>query len=158
MITVKEYNKETQLKEKLKELKYQLIQTQQELQQSKAHNKQLEALLLKNTSEQKSTTITIRSATKVEFVKVEDIICCNADFGYTDIQLSSGKTITATKSLNKFEELFQEHNFFRISKSHLINPTHIVTFHKDRNKILLKGNVLLAIARRRRVEFLKTLE
>ncbi len=50
-----------------------------------------------------------------------------------------------------------EHSFFRISKSHLINPTQVVTFFKDRNQILLNGNLLLDVARRRRIDFLKTL-
>lgn len=33
----------------------------------------------------------------------------------------------------------------------------MITLYKDRNQILLQGNITLDIARRRRVEFLKTI-
>ncbi|NQX97715.1 MAG: LytTR family transcriptional regulator [Flavobacteriales bacterium] len=114
--------------------------------------------ILKENSAKKSFTITIKSATKIEFVQINDIIYCNADEGYTDIQLMDGRIITASKPLTTFEKLLQEYTFFRISKSHLINTNHIIIFHKNRNQILLQKNILLDVARRRRVEFLKTVK
>lgn len=156
MITVKEHNNQSVLKEKLKQLENRLLETQKELQREAEYNNHLEGII-KEDSTKKSTTITIKSATKIEFVKVDDIICCNADEGYTDVQLVGGRTITAAKPLTIFEKILMQHSFFRISKSHLININQIVTFHKDRNQILLKNNILLDISRRRRVEFLKNL-
>lgn len=158
MLQLKEYNLETKLQQQLEKLKLELLQTQQELDRCKAHNLQLEDLLQGVTTTKASKTITIKSATKVEFIQTNEIIYCNADYGYTDIILTNGKTITATKPLSKFEDLLKKHNFFRISKSLLVNTEHIVTFHKNSNQILLQGDILLKIARRRRVEFLKTLE
>lgn len=156
MIKVKEHTKESLLKDQLKQLEKQLLKTQKELQRESEYNNHLEGII-KETSTKKSTTITIKSATKIEFVQIDDILCCNADEGYTDVQLIGGRTITATKPLTVFEKILEQHSFFKISKSHIINTNQIVTFHKDRNQILLKGNILLDISRRRRVEFLKTL-
>lgn len=65
--------------------------------------------------------------------------------------------ITVAKTLSTFETLLEGHDFFRISKSHIINPSYMITLYKDRNQILLQGNITLDIARRRRVEFLKTI-
>lgn len=135
----------------------QLLQTQKELQQEAEYNNHLKSIIQEAGSAKKSTVITIKSATKIEFIQVDDIICCDADEGYTHVQLKDGRTITSAKALNTFEKILEGHSFFRISKSHIINTDCIITFHKDRNQILLQGSILLDIARRRRVEFLKTL-
>tara|TARA_R110001592_G_scaffold322260_2_gene601190 strand:+ start:386 stop:859 length:474 start_codon:yes stop_codon:yes gene_type:complete len=156
LIKVKEHNEEKLLKEQLKALEDQLQITQKKLQQTAAYNRELESILQGSESPKKSDVITIKSATKIEFVPIDDIVYCTADYGYTAINLINEKSITATKPLSTFELLLQEHTFFKISKSHIINTNHIITFYKDRNQILLKGDVLLEVSRRRRVEFLKT--
>jgi len=131
--------------------------TKQKLHKSSAYNKALESILQGVGETKSSNIITIKSATKIEFVPINDIVCCSADYGYTEVKLIGDKTITATKPLSTFEQILQEHSFFKISKSHVINTNYIVTFYKDRNQILLKGDVLLDVSRRRRVEFLKML-
>jgi DNA-binding LytR/AlgR family response regulator len=158
LIKVKEHTKESLLKQKLKKIENQLRQTQKELQRESEYNNHLKSIIDEESSTKKSDTITIKSATKIEFVQVNDIVCCNADEGYTHVLLKDGRTITASKPLNTFEKMLNPIDFFRISKSHLINTKCIVTFHKDRNQISLQGDITLDIARRRRVEFLKTLK
>ncbi len=158
MIKVKEHTAAWLLKKKLKEVENKLLQTQKELQRESEYNNHLESIIQEGSSVKKSNIITIKSATKIEFIKVDDIVCCDADEGYTHIQLINGKTITAARTLSTFDKALEGHSFFRISKSHIINTNHIVTFHKDKNQILLLGNILLDIARRRRVEFLKNLK
>ena len=156
MITVKEYTRERLLKEELEQLGKELLKAQKELQRESEYNNHLKGLIKENTPN-KSTIITIKSATKIEFVQVDDILCCNADEGYTNLKLSGGRTIMASKPLIVFEKILGSYSFFKISKSHIINTNQIVTFHKDRNQVLLKGNILLDVSRRRRVAFLKTL-
>lgn len=155
---MKEHNKETFLKKKLSELEETLLLTEQKLQKSSAYNKELEAILLSRTPTKKSKIITIKSATKIEFIDVDHIIYCSADESYSHIELRGNKTITAAKSLTSLETILDGHSFFRISKSHLVNTNYILTFHKDSNKIVLQGDVTLDVARRRRVDFLKTLK
>jgi len=155
LVTTKTNNN---LTKQLTQLVKKLVKTEKELAQLAAQNKELESLLESvNASTKKSNIITIKSATKIEFVPITDIVYCNADYGYTDIQLKD-KTITAAKPLSTFEKILDHDNFFKISKSHIINTDYIVTFFKDRNQILLQGDILLDVARRRRVEFLKTLK
>ncbi|MBQ21648.1 MAG: hypothetical protein CMD31_12910 [Flavobacteriales bacterium] len=158
MIVLRENNEEIALQKRLVELEKLLAQTKKKLQDEAEYNKQLEAVLKEEYPVRKSKIITIKSATKIEFVNVDDIICCDADEVYTHVHLNDKrKIITVAKTLSTFETLLVGHDFFRISKSHIINPSYIITFYKDRNQLLLRGNMVLDIARRRRVEFLKVL-
>ena len=157
MFNWKEHNEEIDLQQKVVELEKLLVKTKKQLQQESDYAKNLEAQLKEETQTTKSKTITIKSATKIEFVNINDIICCDADEAYTHVRLKV-KTITAAKTLSSFETILEGHSFFRVSKSHIINTNHIITFFKDRNQILLKGDILLDVARRRRVEFLQTLK
>ncbi len=157
MILLKENNETIVLQKKLVELEKLLAQTKKKLHHEAEFNKQLEAILKEEHPVRRSKIITIKSATKIEFVNVDDIICCDADEVYTHVRLNDSKKITVAKTLSTFESLLEGHDFFRISKSHIINPSYMITLYKDRNQILLQGNIVLDIARRRRVEFLKTI-
>ncbi|MFL3663655.1 MAG: LytR/AlgR family response regulator transcription factor [Flavobacteriales bacterium] len=157
MIVFKENNETIVLQKKLVELEKLLAQTKKKLHHEAEYNKQLEAILSEEHPVKRSKIITIKSATKIEFVNVDDIICCDADEVYTHVRLNDNKKITVAKTLSSFESLLEGHDFFRISKSHIINPSYMITLYKDRNQILLQGNIVLDIARRRRVEFLKTI-
>lgn len=156
MLKEEEYKKEHFLQNKIVELELLLTKTKKELQKKSEDNKLLESILKEEKKQKKSKVITIKSATKVEFVNVDDIICCDADEAYTHVRLAD-KIITVAKTLGSFEEVLSGQTFFRISKSHIINTIHVVTFFKDRNQVLLKKDILLDVARRRRVEFLKFL-
>ncbi|MDF1675272.1 MAG: LytTR family DNA-binding domain-containing protein [Vicingaceae bacterium] len=157
MIVFKENSETILLQKRLVELEELLTQTKQKLKLEAEYNRQLEAILKEEHPVKKSKIITIKSATKIEFVHVDDIICCDADEVYTHVRLNDNRKITVAKTLSSFETLLEGHDFFRISKSHIINPSYMITLYKDRNQILLQGNITLDIARRRRVEFLKTI-
>lgn len=157
MVALKEHKKESALRKRMAELEELLLITKKQLKREWEYSKELEAVLKEVGESRRSTTITIKSATKIDFVQINDIVCCNADEAYTDVKLINGSTITASKPLITFENLLQGHPFFRISKSHIINTNHILTFFKNRNQVLLKGDIVLDVARRRKVAFLKTL-
>lgn len=157
MNTLQENIQELELHQKLMELEELLQQTKQELAQTSKQNKELENILLKSSTTKKSNIITIKGATKIDFVNINDIVFCMADEVYTHVQLTNEKTIVVAKALSTFEQMLEKYSFFRVSKSCLINTEHIITFYKDRNQILLQGDVLIDIARRRRIDFLKML-
>jgi|TARA_R110000782_G_scaffold1119_2_gene4236 two-component system LytT family response regulator len=157
LIVLKENNETIFLQKKIVELEKLLTQTKQKLKLEAEYNRQLETILKEEHPVKRSKIITIKSATKIEFVNVDDIICCDADEVYTHVRLNDNRKITVAKPLSTFETLLEGHDFFRISKSHIINPSYMITLYKDRNQILLQGNIVLDIARRRRVEFLKIL-
>jgi UDP-N-acetylglucosamine 2-epimerase len=74
LIKVKEHTKESLLKEKLKQLEAKLLNIQKELQRESEYNNHLESIIEDNESVKKSNVITIKSSTKIEFVKVDDIL------------------------------------------------------------------------------------
>jgi len=55
------------------------------------------------------------------FVKIEDIIRCEADGSYTHIFLKGNEKITVSKILKEYDELLSDYHFQRIHQSHLIN-------------------------------------
>ncbi|MDB3887380.1 LytTR family transcriptional regulator [bacterium] len=139
-------------------LEKKLFKTQEELQRVETEKAELETMLKGLNSLEKSQTITIKSANRIDFVKIDNILHCTADTGYTEVHLLDGRIILATKPLTKFEQILEEHpTFFKISKSCIVNTSHIVSFRKDINQVELVNNLKLDVSRRRRIEFLKTI-
>jgi len=80
--------------------------------------------------------IAVNSASKIDFISVEDIIYCKARLAYTEIFSLNDRVLTSTKSINEFEEQLSNKAFFRISKSLLININHVESFDKKKVKCL----------------------
>lgn len=90
----------------------------------------------------------------LEVVNLEDIIAIHADDNYSQVELAQNEKISSTKSLGKFaEELASEH-FFQCHKSHLINLSKMVRFHKNGHAEMENGT-MVPVARRRKDEFLE---
>lgn len=93
------------------------------------------------------------------FVEVKDVIRCQSQNNYTFFHLSDGKKILVSRTLKIFAKMLEDHNFFRISRSDLVNLNHIVTFNRQKNPTLtLSDDSTLPISIRRREAFLKVIE
>lgn len=78
--------------------------------------------------------------------------CCishfNADGSYTEIILTNGKSITASKSLKFFENQIEHHSkFMKIHKSTIINVDHVIGLDRTENNVIMINDVKLSIAR-----------
>ena len=60
------------------------------------------------------------------YISPKEIVFCQADVNYTDIHLSRDRKEVVTVNIGKVEELLKQTNFFRISRSHLINTDYLV--------------------------------
>lgn len=98
--------------------------------------------------------ITIKSAKRIDFIPLNEIIYCSADLSYTNIITENHNIILATKSINEFEGIFKNYTFFKISKSLLINLNQIHSYNRKNNQVVMKNKDLLDVARRRKTEFL----
>ena len=67
------------------------------------------------------------------FVKINEIIRCEAKGNYTQVHLINKKSLLITKTLKHYEDLLTNRGFFRIQKSHLVNLQHIRRFLKIKN-------------------------
>lgn len=95
----------------------------------------------------------------LEFIKVADIIRCQAANNYTDFYLTGERKMVATKTLKWVDELLRDHSFFRVHDSHLVNLNHIKSYLKggEGGVVVLTDNYDVDVARRRKDDFLKIL-
>ncbi len=90
------------------------------------------------------------------FVKLKDIIYCEADSNYTNIYTQDGKKHIVSKTLKEYDELLHEHNFFRIHKSYLINVNEIKEYIRgEGGYVIMNNSISLDVSKRRKDEFLK---
>lgn len=71
-------------------------------------------------------------------VRVEDILCIEADRMYSIIHTIDNKRYVAAKKLNYYETLFADAEFFiRVHRSWGINTNHILSYSKKERKVAL---------------------
>jgi two-component system, LytTR family, response regulator len=115
-------------------------------------------LLLQNLkpANEKNYKLALPSATGLIFVKIADIIYCEADSNYTTFFLQNEKKIIVSHTLKHYEELLSPHRFFRIHHSYLVNLDFIKQYIRgDGGQVILQDDTALEVAKRRKEEFLK---
>jgi two-component system LytT family response regulator len=105
--------------------------------------------------EDKFDKIAIPSVDEFNFVRISDIIRCEASSNYSIIYLQNGKKIVAPRTLKDFEGLLAGEGFFRVHQSHLINLKHIDQFLKTRNRIKMVDGSEVEVSRRKKTLFLE---
>jgi two-component system, LytTR family, response regulator len=109
-----------------------------------AVNKAAERIALKTESEQLKTLLTnIKGLNKdrkialptvngLVFIKVMDIVRCQADGGYTWFYFSNGKKVLVTKGLGEYEDLLGSDDFIRVHHADLVSRHHVVEIIKTK--------------------------
>ena len=101
------------------------------------------------------TTIYLPTAEGVEFVKVTDIIHCEADSSYSIVHLEDRK-IVISKPLKYLESLLSEHPFIRCHQSFLVNRAFIKRYVRSEGGYLeLVNGKQLPVSRSHRSDFLQ---
>lgn len=111
--------------------------------------------MLEQYQDNKFDKIAIPSVDEFHFIRIADIIRCEASSNYTIIYLTTGKRIVAPKTLKEFEELLTSEGFFRVHQSHLINLSHIQQFLKTKNKLKLSDGSEVEVSRRKKTLFME---
>lgn len=92
------------------------------------------------------------------FVKVDDIIYCEASSNYTEIYTIDGKKHLVSRTLKEYEDLLVEHNFFRIHNSHLINLGSIKKYVRgEGGYVIMSNDKTLDVSKRKKEAFLTKL-
>jgi two-component system LytT family response regulator len=92
------------------------------------------------------------------FVRIDDIIYCEASSNYTVIYTNDGKKHVISRTLKEYEDLLAEHNFFRIHNSHLINLGSIKKYVRgDGGYVIMNNDVSLDVSKRKKEAFLSRL-
>ncbi len=89
-------------------------------------------------------------------VSPENIIRCESDRNYTFIFLKDGRKILVSRTIKEYEEMLENHEFFRIHQSHLINLRYLKNYTRGRGGYVeLTDGSTLDVSARRKSEFLK---
>lgn len=83
-------------------------------------------------------------------IPLEQIIFLQADTNYTQIFLSCGRTLLSGFNLKKYEDFFEQEDFLRANRSHLINRNHIQYYDSLGANLHLKNGTVIGVSRRRR--------
>jgi len=101
-----------------------------------------------------SSRIAIKTSRGIEFLRMEDILCCVAKGRYTKILTTTGKEYLLTRVLKEIEGNLPDDDFYRTHKSFLINLNHIVHYQNNHETpITLLNDVKIQLSKRRKQEF-----
>lgn len=93
----------------------------------------------------------------VEFVRIQDIIRCEAQGAYTQLYFRESRPLMVSKVIKEFEFLLQEYGFYRVHQSHLVNLKEVRKFVKSENYLLMRDGAQIQLARSRKEEFFSAL-
>jgi two-component system LytT family response regulator len=94
-----------------------------------------------------------------EIVTISSIVHCDAEDNFTRFHFESAPPLLICRTLKYFEDVLRDHRFFRIHRSHLINPDFVIRYSKGKGgSVTMKNNVELEISPNRKKEFLELFE
>ncbi len=108
-----------------------------------------------NTGFESPPILTISTLKSIDFVKVNEILRCQAEGAYCKLILKDGKTHLISKVIKEFEFLLKDHGFFRVHQSHLVNISEINKFIKSESVIVMNDNTHIGVSKSRKDAFLK---
>lgn len=89
----------------------------------------------------------------VEFVRIRDIVRCEAQGAYTQLFLNDSRPVMVSKVIKEFEYLLQDYGFYRVHQSHLINLKEVRKYVKSDNYLLMRDGAQIQLARSRKDDF-----
>ena len=93
-----------------------------------------------------------------EVIGLESILYCEADNNYTNLYLTDGRKVVASKTLKTIENQLPERSFFRTHRSFVVNLTEIQLVGKGKDgTVTLKSGDELYLSRDRKEELIQRL-
>lgn len=103
--------------------------------------------------------IVLKDIDNTYFIKVADILYCEAEGTYTKFFLSGSAPILVSKNLKEYEAILEPLGFIRTHHSFLANPEKIKLFDKtDGGALLLEGGLSVPVSQRKKDYVLQLLE
>lgn len=117
---------------------------------------QMQKISTSNSVNQNIDYIAIPFLDKIELIKMQDIVYCQADGKYTNFHLSNGKKMMSSRNLGEYSAMLDSNYFFRIHHSYIINLRHISKISKKEGYFCeLPNNTVIPVAKRRQDDFNK---
>jgi two-component system, LytTR family, response regulator len=103
--------------------------------------------------------IVLKDSESIHFVRLNDIVYCDADGPYTTFYLVNNEKIIISKTLKDFDELLETKGFFRTHKSYLVNISKIIRFNRAEGGVLIMENGMeVPVSQRKRDEVMGILQ
>jgi|JI10StandDraft_1071094.scaffolds.fasta_scaffold401171_1 two-component system LytT family response regulator len=128
--------------------------------QNKDLKKQIDFLLHQvNNKPEQDKRIVLKDISNVYFVKVNEILYCEAEGTYTKFYLVGHDPILVSKNLKEYESMLEPLGFVRTHNSFLANPNKIHMFDKtEGGALILEGGHSIPVSQRKRDSVLAALE
>ena len=99
--------------------------------------------------------LALPTADGLVFVKVSEILYCEAASNYTEITVADNKKYTVSRTLKEYEDLLSEQNFYRIHHSYLINLDEIKKYVRgEGGYVIMNNDKSLDVSKRKKEGFL----
>ncbi len=136
------------------------IQKVIELRKSEPENKNLDHLIANlRMQHNENPVITLSTSDSFQYIPVHDIIRCEASGAYTEFHIRNKAPLLVSRTLKDYENLLQDHGFFRVHQSHLINLREIDKYVKtDGGYIVLKDGQKVAVSRSKKESFFEVMQ
>lgn len=123
-------------------------------------NKQLAVLMQQlNQKDAHEKQIVLKDSEASYFVKIADILFCEAEGSYTKFYLSGSNPIVISKNLSTYEDLLSGYRFIRTHHSYLVNPQRIKMYDKaDGGTLVLDTGHTVPISHRKKDYVINLLE
>ena len=91
-------------------------------------------------------------------VHYDDIIRCEANGNYTSVYFNDGSFLMLTKTLKHYASKLEDHGFFRVHKTHLVNLKFIRSYVKGKNSYVeLKDGSSVEVSSRKKQNLVEIL-
>lgn len=121
---------------------------------------QVEVLLQQLSGVQnKERKIVLKDIDNTWFIKVTDVLYCEAEGTYTRFHLQNGGPILVSKNLKEYEDILEPLGFLRTHHSFLANPDKIKSFDKTHGgALVLEGGLSIPVSQRKKDFVMQVLE
>ncbi len=104
--------------------------------------------------------IVLKDIDKTYFIKMNDILYCEAEGSYTKFYLCNAEPIFVSRNLRSYEELLAPAGFIRTHHSCLVNPTKIKIYDRktDSGTLILEGGHSIPVSQRKKDFVIQFLE
>jgi two-component system, LytTR family, response regulator len=118
--------------------------------------KRLKVLIENYGDDRKIRKLVITNMEGFKVVNIDEILRLEGDRNYTHFIVSGDTRITTSKTLAEYEELLNDHGFFRIHQSTIVNLRHVKGYIKgDGGTVEMTDGKQFQLARNRKQEFME---
>lgn len=102
--------------------------------------------------------IVLKDNESIHFIRIQDIIRCEADGPYTKFYITNSNPLLISKSLKEYDDVLTAYGFIRCHHSHLVNTSKILRFDKnDGGDLVLENKDTVPVSHRKKDQVLKLL-